>query len=485
MQSTLKPTLQLMGGRIIGFAATFLIPMILVRTFDQAEAGTYKQLFLIFGTLYTIAQFGMAETLYYFLPGQPKSGGRLGANSTLILMFFGAVCFGGLTWQADRIAAWMKNSALEPLLPWLGAYLALTLVGTTIEIAMISRNRYGIAAVTTGLSDIVRAILLVVPAVLTRDLRWLFVGGVVFATLRLIMGGIFARKEFEGKFVPDRSLLARQLAYALPFQLAVIVEVIQLNYHQYAVAYSFDVATFAIYAFGCLHIPALELLAAPAANVMMVRMTEEIRDGRRENVLAVWDDTTRKLVLMMVPLTGFLIIAAHDLIVFLYTEAYAASAAIFTLWAVMTVSHAFPTDSVLRVFADTRGILILNVIRLVVVASLIGVAISLFGLIGPVLVSLLAMVLSKGFALVRISRLMSVKVRYIIDWKIAGLSLAVTVLSSVVAVGVRGRFDLSPLAGLSVSGSIYAACCAGVLGAWWLLKSRAIKTCAELPESSV
>jgi O-antigen/teichoic acid export membrane protein len=485
MQSTLRPTLQLMGGRIIGFAATFLIPMILVRTFALEEMGTYRQLFLIFGTLYGIAQFGMAESLYYFLPGQPKAGARLGANSTLILMFFGALCFGGLTWQADRIATWMKNSALEPLLPWLGGYLALTLVGATIEIAMISRNRHGVAAITFGLSDIARAILLVIPAVVTRDLRWLLVGGIAFATLRLVVGGLFASKEFEGKFVPDRSLLTRQLAYALPFQLAVLVEVIQLNYHQYAVAYSFDVATFAIYTMGCLHVPASELLAAPAANVMMVRMTEEIRDGRRENVLAVWDDTTRKLLLMMVPLTGFLIVAAHDLIVFLYTETYAASAVIFTLWAAMTVSHAFPTDSVLRVFADTRGILILNIIRLVVVASLIGFAISRFGLIGPVLVSLLAMVLSKGFALVRVCRLMSVKARYIIDWKTAGLSLAVTVLSCLVAVGVRTRFDVSPFLGLSVTGSVYGVCCIAMLGAWWLLKSRAIKTCAELPESSV
>src|ERR1051325_3858074 len=112
MKSTLKPTLLLMCGRSAAFAVTFLIPVVLVRTFDQAAFGTYKQLFLIYGTLFSLAQFGMAESLYYFLPNNPKTSGRFGANSTLLLASFGAICAAGLTWQAHRIAAWLRNPAL-------------------------------------------------------------------------------------------------------------------------------------------------------------------------------------------------------------------------------------------------------------------------------------------------------------------------------------------------------------------------------------
>jgi O-antigen/teichoic acid export membrane protein len=485
MKSTLKPTLLLMGGRTAAFAVTFLIPVVLVRTFDQASFGTYKQLFLIYGTLFGIAQFGMAESLYYFLPNNPKTAGRLGANSTLLLSLLGAACAIGLTWQAHRIAGWLKNPELEPFLPWLGGYLALTLVGATIEIAMVSRKRYGLAAITMGTSEAVRALLFVLPAFLTGELRWLFVGAMAFATLRLTLGGMFAGHEFEGRFLPDMSVLRQQLAYALPFQVAVLVEVLQVNYHQYAVSYHFDAATFAIYSVGCLQLPASELLAAPAANVMMVRMSEEIRDGRRENVPAVWDDTTRKLLLMLIPLTGFLVIASRDLITLLFTKAYAASIPIFTLWALSTASFVFPTDAVLRVYADTRTILLLNILRLVIVAAFIGTAITKFGLIGPVVVTLSALAISKGLGLIRIAQLISVRFQHILDWKAAGVSLAATVVSALIAMGVRGRFDVAPLLGLSVLGSIYATCCAGTLGVWWLLKTRAIKTCAELPESSV
>ena len=58
----------------------------------------------------------------------------------------------------------------------------------------------------------------------------------------------------------DFDLWREQWAYALPFALAVGIEVIQPNFHQYVVASRFDAATFAIYAVGCLQIPLVDLI---------------------------------------------------------------------------------------------------------------------------------------------------------------------------------------------------------------------------------
>jgi hypothetical protein len=70
----------LVAGRAVGFAAAFAIPVVLARLFDRAEYGTYKQLFLVFATLYGLAQLGMAESLYY-LPQPICSRGRYVANA--------------------------------------------------------------------------------------------------------------------------------------------------------------------------------------------------------------------------------------------------------------------------------------------------------------------------------------------------------------------------------------------------------------------
>ncbi|HLQ76824.1 MAG TPA: oligosaccharide flippase family protein, partial [Terriglobia bacterium] len=133
MRSILRPTLVLMSGRCVAFAATFLIPVILVRIFDQASFGTYKQVFLVYSTLFVLAQFGMAESLFYFLPHNPHSGGRLTVNALLTLGAAGILCAAGLTAGAGLIARLMGNPSVAAFLPALGVYLALSLVAVSLE----------------------------------------------------------------------------------------------------------------------------------------------------------------------------------------------------------------------------------------------------------------------------------------------------------------------------------------------------------------
>src|SRR4029079_2730328 len=90
--STTKAALMLTIGRTIGFAVAFVIPMILARRFSQEDFGTYRQLFLIYGALFGLAQVGMAESLYYFLPRDAAKGGHAFANAVLVLIGAAATC---------------------------------------------------------------------------------------------------------------------------------------------------------------------------------------------------------------------------------------------------------------------------------------------------------------------------------------------------------------------------------------------------------
>src|SRR5262245_66130980 len=80
-----RPALSLVIGRSLGFIAAFAIPIVLSRILAQAEFGTYKQLFLIYATLFGVAQLGMAESLYYFIPRDAGRAGQHIANAVLTL----------------------------------------------------------------------------------------------------------------------------------------------------------------------------------------------------------------------------------------------------------------------------------------------------------------------------------------------------------------------------------------------------------------
>ena len=299
-----------MSGRSVGFAVTFFIPVVLVRLLDQTDFGTYKQIFLIAGTLYVVGQLGMAESLFYFLPLSPRQGARFVANSLLALVLGGFGSLAVLELGGGAVSRWLSNGALSRYAPAVGVYLVFMQVSAVLEIVMISRKRYAWASYAYVALDVLRMALLVVPVLVIHRLEWLLMGAVVFAVIRCATALWYVWREFDGALRPDAALLRRQLAYAVPFQLSAIVEILQGNLHNYAVSHYFDAATFAIYSVGCLQIPLVDFVLNSVSNVMMVRMAEEIRDGRGRAAAAVWRDTTRRLALVL-GLIGWLLAAFH------------------------------------------------------------------------------------------------------------------------------------------------------------------------------
>ena len=253
----------------------------LARIFAPAAFGTYKQFFLLYGTLYGLAQLGMAESLYYFVPRQRGAHAALrlqrahharGRGRRLLAR---AVRLA----RADRRAADQRRRS-----PTTGAGGAVPHVHADVDGV---RDRHGLAQETPDGRDDVRllghrshAVLHSCRRSLFGSLRAVFIGATAFAALRLALLLVAFWREFGREFRVDVGLWREQLAYALPFALAVGVEVIQPNYHQYVVASRFDAATFAIYAVGCLQIPLVDMIMTSTVNVMMVRMAEDATHGR-------------------------------------------------------------------------------------------------------------------------------------------------------------------------------------------------------------
>ena len=168
----------------------------------------------------------------------------------------------------------------------LGLFLTFMLTATVLEIVMVSRKQ------APGGGDHLRDLrhrphaAVHRPGAAVRQPRAVFVGAAVFAALRLAATLVALWRLCGRELRIDTSLLRQQLGYALPFALAVGVEVVLINYHQYVVAARFDAATFAIYAIGCLQIPLFDLIITSTVNVMMVKMADAPRGDSGRCALA-------------------------------------------------------------------------------------------------------------------------------------------------------------------------------------------------------
>jgi O-antigen/teichoic acid export membrane protein len=442
-------------GRAPGLAIAFAIPLVLARTFDQAEFGTYKQLFLIYATLFGIAQLGMAESLYYFVPRETATAGRHAANALVALAAIGLTCVAALFAFRSEIAAWLSNPALAPQLVPLGWFLALMLVAAVLEIVLISRKKPAPAAWAYALSDIGRAACFVIPAALAFGLSGVMAGAVAFAAVRAAVTLVTLWREFGPSLRPDPRVLARQLAYALPFALAVGIEVLHINWHQYAVAARFDAAAFAIYAVGCLQVPVIDLIVTSAVNVMMVEMAV-VKDRDVAGARWLWHETMTRLAFMIFPVAAFLIVMAHEIIVLLFTSTYAASVPIFMLWSLTMLASVLVVDGVLRVFAQTKYLVVQNVVQLALVAALAGPLLGVFGLGGAVLATLFAAAAVKIAAVVRISRLMGIRLAEALPYRRLATAATCAAIAAAPTFALAKGSQLPPLAALPLAAVVYA-----------------------------
>lgn len=471
--SVFKPAMLLMCGRTLAFVATFFIPVVLARVFAPALFGVYKQLFLMQSTVYFIVQCGMATSLYYFLPRSPSDAGKYLANALLHLALAGIAAWGVFAAGASHLARWMSDPDLAAYLPGMGLYVFLMMLSAPLEMTLISRGRYLWASASYAISDLLRAAAFIAAALVFREIGWVVTGAVAVAAVRAVASGLYYAAEFRGKLRFDKVLLRRQLAYALPLGAAVLVEILQSNLPQYVVSHVAGPALFAVFAVGCLQIPLVDFAASPTSDVMMVKMQESLAAGRKSAVAGIWHDTTWRLALLFLPLTGMVLINARDLIVMLYTARYAASVPIFMAWTLTIPLVVLQVDGVMRVFAQTRFLLLLNLMRLAVLAALIRASLLTFQLLGPVLVMLLAILLFKIAALARMRSLLGVGVSGLLPWGKLGALTCAALVAAVAGLAIKTQTQEPILATIAVSSVVYLLVYTAVVWRFGLLDSEA------------
>jgi len=290
---------------------------------------------------------------------------------------------------------------------------------------------------------------------LFRRLDWMMLGAVVYAFARCVALVVYLRNDFKGEILVDWTCFRNQIRYAFPFGVAIVVGILQTNLHQFAVSHYFDAATLAIYSVGCLQIPIVDFIITPASSVMMVRMSERRGEGRSDGLIEMWHDMSRKLALMFVPLVALLLLNAHNIIVLLYTERYLRSVPIFMVWSTAIVLATLPTDAVLRVFAQTRFLLILNIVSLTVIALGIRWFLYRFDLIGAVMIAVATAALSKGLALLRVKSLLRVPLGDLLPWGSLTRILIAAAAACIPTLALQNQLRLPILAILPITGVVY------------------------------
>jgi O-antigen/teichoic acid export membrane protein len=350
-----KRTAMLAAARIVAFALTIPLPLVLVRTLSQSEFGLYKQVFQILVTVLALAGLQVNMSVLYFMPRHPDKKPQIALNVLAFYAVIGTLVALVFAVFPGWVTIIFKGDGLVPHIPLLGLAILLWLLSTVLDVVAVADNDIRSASMFVVVVNFTKSGLLMGAAVLFGTVHGVVIAAVVQGALHCLIMFAYLHSRF-GRFwgAFDWPLFKTQIANALPFGFGALAFGIQADLHNYFVSHYFDPAQFAIYAVGCFQLPLLGTLFESVVSVLMPEVARRHKKADYDGIIALWAAAIRKLALFFVPTYVFLFVVRHEFIATLFTKNYAAAAPIFAINLLGILLYICVPTSIMRSFDELK-----------------------------------------------------------------------------------------------------------------------------------
>jgi O-antigen/teichoic acid export membrane protein len=380
--SLTEQSIILMTGKGLGFVIAFFIPLIVVRLTTPEGFGTYKQFFLIFTTVFSIAQLGLSQSLYYFVPGNPDKG--LYISQAYIVLVICGLFVTSLLWVfRTEVASLLNNQNLEQYVPIAGVYTCFMLAASFLEGSLIAELKTKAASFLLFFSEFIKAAAIILPTLLTGELKFLFIGATAFAFIRFVTTSIYVKKFIEKNLKAiSRETVGTQMRYAAPLAVSVPFFILSAEMPNYFVSHYFPTEVFALFAVALFYPPVIEVIETPIIEPMFVAMVSHLKKGENEPLKNIWHNSIRKLSLALLPILAFSFAEADLIIGILFTAQYISAVPIFRISIFRIFFAIFIPDNVIKAHGQPSYILKTYAFTLIATVVFLMLFIDWFGLIG-------------------------------------------------------------------------------------------------------
>jgi O-antigen/teichoic acid export membrane protein/transposase-like protein len=346
-------------ANLLAFGLSFLTPLVIVRVFDQAEFGTYKQLFLILTTLMTALYLQVPMSAYYFMRREPDKRPQVAMNIILFYLATGLLTALVFIAYPTWITYIFNNPALDAHIPLLGVTLTVCLMATNIEIFPLAVGDVRTASRFIVLAQISKSLSMIFAAIIFGSLRAVLWGAIIQGVIQCaFMLGYIHYRIGSLKIRPDQlfdwSLLKKQITNSPSRGDGGVAHSLGAELHNYFVSYYFSAASFAIYVNGCFQPPLVSLMQGSFKDALAQEAPRLEASGDYKGIVHAWVDAIRRLSLVILPACALMFVVRRELMVTLFTEAYAESAEIFSIYLAVTLTQITLISPILSSIAGFR-----------------------------------------------------------------------------------------------------------------------------------
>ena len=459
--------LWLLIAKVLAFAFSIALPLLLVRRLSQKEFGLYKQAFLVVGTALALLPLGFQMSAFYFLPREKDRQGQIIFNILLFHLLMGGLGALALLLFPQLLTKIFHSADIVNYAPIIAAVIFFWVVSSYLEVISVAHQEARLSTIFIISAQLSKTALLLLAAILFDSVRALIYAAMIQGMLQTIILLLYLRSRFPRFWVSfDWAVLRMQLSYALPFGIAGLLFTLQTDLPNYFVSNQFDPATFAIYAIGCFNIPLVGMLSESVGSVMIPQVSLLQKHGDHREILALTARVARKLALIYLPLYGFLIVMGREFLTTLFTHQYAASWPIFAINLTLLPMSIFVSDPIMRAFADHKQFLPKLYFALVLLLfGALWLGTSRFGLIWAISVVVGVSFIGRLATWIKIGSLLDIRLRDVVLLRDVGKVVVAATTAAVVTAFVRTMLHgLVPIGMLVVCAAVFGVIfLAGVL----------------------
>lgn len=345
----LGKSLYIFASKMVGYGVRLILPYFLVRLLSVADFGAYRQFFLLEVYIAALFALGLNQALYYFIPRDERNAGAYFLNTVLMNVAIFTVAFIVIGAFAGPISRWLNMAILQDAFWELALYVVALMLTVACDCYLMARQRVKAAAAFEVVGQVVVSLVCVAAAFATRSLEAVLVGLVVARAAQLVAMLLYIQFGLRG-FRAERYFfgIREQIRYAVVLGAGGTLFSMMMRLHEFFVSRYFGTEAYAVYSAGCTDLPFIQMFVQSLAVVALGQFALMEKENDWDGILRLWKRVLTSSYAVALPVIAFLLLVSKPLILFMFTDKYAAAIPIFQINTIAKIGLVFNSSLVLR-----------------------------------------------------------------------------------------------------------------------------------------
>jgi O-antigen/teichoic acid export membrane protein len=375
------------------------VAFVLVRLIDKELYGSYRQVILIGSIAASLSNFGLPESVYYFLPSMPpeQRHRRLGMilSLTIIIGASFSVC---MFIFAGFIAQNINNPELANALRIFAVSPLIQVVRLTLSNSLIATDRALVSTVVSILTMVAKFTVVIAGFAMTFQIEYVLIAYLAVEVLSMVMLALLQMRKssFTAFILPEIPFYREVICFSFPIAVASLMAVSGRYLGNYMISVFQGPVRFAEYYNGAQELPFVGIFTISIATAVLPNMVQCFRNGNINGMCSLFSETMRRSSLVLLPVFAWAIIVSQDIILILYGPDYSRSWYPFLVYLFLLPMRIALYTSILRAIGKTK-FLIYSPMVMIATNALLGYTLlkwwgdRLIGFIGPAIGNVLGM----------------------------------------------------------------------------------------------